>query len=99
MTDTTKINLNELLETLRDPMKAENLDELRDILNEWAEAMANREFPEDEPQDYPCDVTSLPTFGEDITDTSGIYSWDDSRVLIAGPQITPDQTGWEINGR
>ena len=76
----------------RNPATAVTLDELCDLLNQWAEFLTH-----DECDDYPCDITSLPTFGgPEIVDTTEICSWDDSRVLIDGPQITVEQTGWEL---
>ena len=69
--------------------------QLLDSLNEWAHAIAYDENVDD----YPCDTTELPTWGPDLTDTVGIYSWDAKRVLVPGPQITVEQTGWELQPR
>lgn len=86
--------------TLRNPMDAKNLDDLCNILNDWAETIAYRESPDDEPLDYHCRLDSLPVFSENpLDDTTDVYSWDDSRALIVGEQITPEQTGWMIVGR
>ena len=59
----------------------ESLDELQAFLN------AN---PESESIDY----TSLPVFGgTDIENTDGVFSWDESRVLVQGT------TGFDIEPR
>ena len=61
--------------------ESESLEALRDVLNHYqayADAYAN-------PVDLESliDITSLPTFGgSEPTDTLGVFSWDDARVLI-----------------
>ena len=61
--------------------ESESLGALRDVLNHYqayADAYAN-------PVDLESliDITSLPTFGgSEPTDTLGVFSWDDARVLI-----------------
>ena len=54
---------------------------------------------QDDVDDYPSDLTSLPSFGPEIEDTTEIWSWDASRILTSGAQITVDVTGWEIQPR
>jgi len=80
---------------LRDPQTATNLDELCEILNEWAEAIAYQ----DGVDDYPSDLTALPVFGEDWNNPVGVWSWDTDRVIVSGPQITVEVSGWEIQPR
>jgi len=82
---------------LRDPQNANSLDKLVDILNDWAKAIAD---DDDLVDDYPSDLTSLPTFGvPDVVDTSEVWSWDDDRLLVSGPQITVEVSGWSIEPR
>ena len=83
---------------LRDPMAATSLDELCEILNELAEAKSHRDPYDVDDDAFDIDTTSLPTFGGDH-DGGGVYSWDATRLLIPGGQITVDVSGWEIVDR
>ncbi len=86
-----------MLTKLRDPQKAENLVELCEILNEWAEAIAD---PHSGVDDYNSDLTSLPTFGgREVNDTTEVWSWDADNLLINGAQITVYVSGWETQPR
>ncbi len=82
----------------RNPETANSLSDLCNILNERAELIA---WDDDGLiDDYPCDVTSLPTFGgTDPRDTTEVYSWNADSVLVPGAQITVSQSGWEIQPR
>lgn len=52
---------------------ANNLDALRDALNEATEE-----------EIWAVDMTSLPTFGgTEPHDTEGVWSWDESRLLVS----------------
>ncbi len=83
-------------ETLRDPHAAGDLTALCEILNEWANAIAY----DDEITDYPGDLTSLPTFGgNEPQDTTEVWSWNETHMLVDGPQITAAQSGWDIVAR
>jgi len=77
---------------MRHPHDAEDLDDLRDILNEYRDQIAN---PDSIITDYPPQMDSLPTFGgDDIEDTVGIWSWNANSVLIQ------DVNGeWQIEPR
>ncbi len=81
---------------LQNPQTATSLNELCDILNEWVQAFVRS----NEVTDYPDDLTSLPTFGGDSPiDTAEVWSWDEHSVLVSGPQITVEQSGWVIEPR
>ncbi len=86
-----------MIEEPRDPMTAIDLFDLCERLNEWAEHI---DSDENDATDYPCDVTSLPTFGDDdIEDTTDVWSWDATQKLVSGPQISVTMDGWKIVDR
>ena len=61
------------------------LDELLDTLNSYESDSDN----EQDRIEHHVDLTSLPTFGYEPKDTTEIYSWDDTRVLIQNTNIGP----------
>lgn len=82
---------------LRDPDTAQNLAELCEILNEWAEKIADTD---NEIDDYNSDLTSLPTFGgPNVDDTTEVWSWDAEDILVNGDQITVSVSGWTTSPR
>ena len=83
--------------TLRNPHEATDLDDLCRILNEWADAIST---DDNEITDYPDDLTSLPVFGgNDVEDTTDVWSWDERSVLVDGEQITVNVSGWDTKPR
>ncbi len=83
--------------TLRDPDNAASLAELCEILNDWAEEIADSDSDLD---DYDSDLTSLPTFGgAEVNDTTEVWSWDTEHLLVSGGQITVQVNGWTLQSR
>jgi hypothetical protein len=77
-------------------MSAGNLDELCERLNECVDAHDAEEsisFFDGH------DLSSLPTFGTEIRETEGIYSWDDTRQLVPDYQGTATYSKWKIEPR
>tara|TARA_R110000868_G_C10586358_1_gene739146 strand:+ start:73 stop:321 length:249 start_codon:yes stop_codon:yes gene_type:complete len=62
---------------------ATSLDDLADILNSYP---STYELGDGEPRlDEIADLAGLPTFGgTEPSDTSGIWSWDETRLLVTG---------------
>lgn len=85
--------LNQLL---GNPNAATDLQTLCDILNAWAAWIAESYQHGQRDDDYPCDLTSLPKFGDDWANPPGVYSWDETHMLVEGDQITVNVTGWAI---
>ena len=78
-------------------LTAESLEDLLEALGECereaARARDEGECDEGEPTDsrHGYDLSELPTFGGPYpADTSGIYSWDPTRLLVA------DGSAWEL---
>ena len=70
--------------TITNPTAAQDLDQLCEILNSISR----------DGEEYPCDMSNLPSFGGDEPgSTLGIFSWDESRVLIQ------TESGWELQQR
>jgi hypothetical protein len=66
-----------------------SLDELCAILNDLGDAIASTQSSGEDAADlihaYSLAVESAPTFGGDEPhDTNGIWSWDESRLLVGG---------------
>lgn len=72
-------------------LNAKSLDELTDLLNEIVDkSHENENFYEDPDIDY----SDLPVFSKhDVKDTQEVYSWDDTRILVAA------DNGWALEER
>ena len=58
---------------IKNPMDAENLDELLEIIKQWSDVADSEIY---------FKSASLPTFGGDEPkNTSGIWSWDETRLM------------------
>jgi len=79
-------------------LACQNLPALRDVLNDLESAIAehNQDCGTLRRLDEIIDVTSLPVYGQEPADTTGIYSWDDRTYLVANPFEGRNLWGTEI---